>query len=153
MPPYPERQDQQVPQHREDWAACPARRRDIRQPASDVGWRLPDVDRHPGLAEQRQFVPLHQKRAHDLTDDGTPELVVATRGEGMVKAQIYRLSGGTWEQIGTVGARGDVEEIRVFRQALTVKDKTSGTLYTWTCHNGRFDFKSSAGGPDPALGL
>ena len=91
--------------------------------------------------------------AHDFTDDGTPELVVATRGEGMVKAQIYRLSGGAWEQIGTVGARGDVEEIRVFRQALTVKDKTSGTLYTWTCHDGRFDFKSSAGGPDPALGL
>lgn len=91
--------------------------------------------------------------AHDFTDDGTPELVVATRGEGMVKAQIYKLSGGAWEQIGTVGARGDVEEIRVFRQALTVKDKTSGTLYTWTCHNGRFDFKSSAGGSDPALGL
>ena len=91
--------------------------------------------------------------AHDFTDDGKPELVIATRGEGMVKAQIYRLSGGTWELIGTVGARGDVEEIRVFRQALTVKDKTAGTLYTWTCHNGRFDFKSSSGGPDPALGL
>ena len=91
--------------------------------------------------------------AHDFTDDGTPELVVATRGEGTVKALIYRLADGTWELIGTVGARGDVEEIRVFRQALTVKDRTSGTLYTWTCHNGRFDFKSSAGGPDPALGL
>lgn len=91
--------------------------------------------------------------AHDFTDDGTPELVVATRGDGMVKAQIYRLTGGSWNLIGTVGAKGDVEEIRVFRQALTVKDKTSGTLYTWTCHNGQFDFKSSAGGPDPALGL
>ena len=57
--------------------------------------------------------------AHDFTDDGTPELVVATRGEGIVKALIYRLADGTWELIGTVGARGDVEEIRVFRQALT----------------------------------
>ena len=91
--------------------------------------------------------------AHDFTDDGTPELVVATRGDGMVKAQIYRLTGGSWNLIGTVGAKGDVEEIRVFRQALTVKDKTSGTLYTWTCHNGHFDFKSSSGGPDPAVGL
>ena len=91
--------------------------------------------------------------AHDFTDDGKPELVVATRGEGMVKAQVFRLSGGAWTLLGTVGARGDVEEIRVFRQALTVKDKTSGTLYTWTCHDGRFDFKSSAGGADPALAL
>ena len=81
--------------------------------------------------------------AHDFTNDGTPELVVATRGEGIVKALIYRLADGTWELIGTVGARGDVEEIRVFRQALTVKDKTAGTLYTWTCHNGVFDFLSS----------
>ena len=74
-------------------------------------------------------------------------------GRGWSRRKSTAFPAGTWEQIGTVGARGDVEEIRVFRQALTVKDKTSGTLYTWTCHDGRFDFKSSAGGPDPALGL
>ena len=91
--------------------------------------------------------------AHDFTDDGVPELVIATRGNKVVKAQVYSLKGGTWALLGTVGARGDVDEIRVFRQALTVKDRTSGTLYTWTCHGGRFDFKSSAGGPDPAAGL
>lgn len=91
--------------------------------------------------------------AHDFTDDGVPELVIATRASRMVKAQVYSFKGGVWTPIGTVGARGDVDEIRVFRQALTVKDRTSGTLYTWTCHGGRFDFKSSAGGPDPAAGL
>ena len=91
--------------------------------------------------------------AHDFTDDGVPELVVATRGNKVVKAQVYTLRGGVWSLVGTVGARGDVDGIRVFRQALTVKDRTSGTLYTWTCHGGRFDFKSSAGGPDPAAAL
>ena len=91
--------------------------------------------------------------AHDFTDDGGPELVVGTRGAGLVKAQVYRLAGGKWTLVGIVGARGDVEEIRVFRQAMTVKDKASGTLYTWTCHGGKFDFKSSSGGADPALGL
>ena len=90
---------------------------------------------------------------HDFTDDGVPELLIATRGNGMVKAQVYRQTGQTWTLLGTVGVRGDVDEIRVFRQAVTVKDRTSGTLYTWTCHGGRFDFKSSAGGPDPAPGL
>ena len=91
--------------------------------------------------------------AHDFTDDGVPELLIATRGNKVVKAQVYSFKGGTWSLLGTAGARGDVDEIRVFRQALTVKDRTSGTLYTWTCHGGRFDFKSSAGGPDPAAGL
>ena len=91
--------------------------------------------------------------AHDFTDDGVPELVVGTRGTGLVKAQVYILRDGKWTLMGIVGARGDVEEIRVFRQAMTVKDRASGALYTWTCHQGKFDFKSSAGGPDPAANL
>jgi len=90
---------------------------------------------------------------HDFTGDGLPEILTAIRGEGFVKAQVFRCSGGSWHLLGTIGARGDVEEIRVFRQALTVKDRTSGALYTWTCHDGRFDFKSSVGGPDPASSL
>lgn len=91
--------------------------------------------------------------AHDFTGDGVPEVVAATRETGLVKAQVFRLERGTWKLLGTVGARGDVEEIRVFRQAITVRDRTSDVLYTWTCHGGRFDFKSSSGGSDPALGL
>ena len=91
--------------------------------------------------------------AHDFTDDGTPELLVGTRGPGLVKAEVYRFNGGSWTLLGIVGARGDVDEIRVFRQAMTVKDRATGTLYTWTCHGGRFDFKSSSGGSDPAADL
>ena len=91
--------------------------------------------------------------AHDFTGDEVPEIVAATRGEGYVKAQVFRLEEGAWKLLGTVGARGDVEEIRVFRQALTVREKASDVLYTWTFHGSRFDFKSSSGGLDPALGL
>ena len=91
--------------------------------------------------------------AHDFTEDGQPELVVATRGPGIVKAEVYQYSRGRWTLLGTAGTRGDVDEIRVFRQALTVKDRTSGTLHTWTFHGGRFDYKSSAGGSDPAAGI
>ena len=87
---------------------------------------------------------------HDFTGDGQPELLAAYRRSGIVLAYIYEFRHGAWTLIGKVGATGDgVSEIRVFRQALTIKDKDSGTLHTWTCHGGRFDFKSSAGCPDP----
>lgn len=87
---------------------------------------------------------------HDFTGDNVVELVIGSRIQGAVAARIYQLSGANWKQIGKVGASGSgVSEIRVFRQALTVKDKDSGALHTWTCHGGSFDFKSSAGGPDP----
>jgi len=87
---------------------------------------------------------------HDFTGDGAVELVVGTRGGNAVAAYIFQYAGGAWKQIGKIGASGDgVSEIRVFRGALTVKDKNSGALHTWTCHNGKFDFKSSGGGPDP----
>ena len=41
--------------------------------------------------------------------------------------------------------------VATFRLAVDrdFKDKESGALHTWTCHGGSFDFKSSAGGPDP----
>ena len=91
--------------------------------------------------------------AHDFTGDGVPEILAAVRGRDFVKALIFKRTGGKWLQIGTVGARGDVQEIRIFRQALTIRDKASDVLYTWTCHGGRFDFKSSSGGPDPSRDL
>lgn len=87
---------------------------------------------------------------HDFTGNGQLELVVGSRGGNAVAAYIFQYAGGGWQRIGKIGASGDgVSEIRVFRGALTVKDKNSGALHTWTCHNGRFDFKSSGGGPDP----
>ena len=87
---------------------------------------------------------------HDFTGDNVVELVIGSRTSQGVVARIYQLGGGKWKLIGKVGAFGSgVSEIRVFRQALTVKDKESGALHTWTCHGGSFDFKSSAGGPDP----
>ena len=91
---------------------------------------------------------------HDFTGDNEPELVVARRESGCVRADVYTWSDGAWKRLGTVGARGSgISEIRVFRQALTIKDHESGALHTWTCHGGRFDFKSSGGGPDPTLAL
>ena len=87
---------------------------------------------------------------HDFTDDGVAELVIALRSEGFVQAFVYEYNQGRWTLLGSAGARSaGVSEIRVFRQALTIKDKGSGALHTWTCHDGRFDFKSSSGLTDP----
>ena len=88
--------------------------------------------------------------AHDFTGDNQPELVVAHRTEERLSAKIYRLSGKDWLCIGHVGAGGaGVRDIRVFRQALTIRNYDSGVLYTWTWRGGRFDFKSSDGSPEP----
>ena len=41
-------------------------------------------------------------------------------------------------------------ECRIFRHTITVKNLAKGSLYTWTCHNDRFDFKASDGTKDPS---
>ena len=85
---------------------------------------------------------------HDFTGDSLPELVIAVKddsGNGVV-AFILQYSSGKWTSIGEIGAvKGGVNEIRVFRQTITIKNKKSGALYTWTWHKGGFTFKSSDG--------
>ena len=91
---------------------------------------------------------------HDFTGDRQLELVVATHTGQALIAHIYRYTGNGWSRIGRIGAEGpDVADIRVFRQALTIKNHASGALYTWTWHTPHFDFKASDGSADPTPAL
>jgi hypothetical protein len=86
---------------------------------------------------------------HDFTGDKKPELVVAVRHNGMIVADIYQLSDKA-APVGRIGAEGDgITEIRVFRQAITIKNHRAGAMYTWTWHKNKFDFKASNGSADP----
>jgi len=86
---------------------------------------------------------------HDFTGDKKPELVIACRKEGALEAEIYQL-GNTADCIGRIGATGEgITEIRIFRQAITIKNHKAGAMYTWTWHKKQFDFKASDGSADP----
>lgn len=86
---------------------------------------------------------------HDFTGDRKPELVVACHREGFLEAEIFQLDDAA-VSIGRIGAEKDsVSEIRVFRQALTIKNHRAGAMYSWTWHNTQFDFKASDGSADP----
>lgn len=86
---------------------------------------------------------------HDFTGDKKPELVVAGRRGGLLEAEIFQL-GDSAESIGRIGAdKEGVSEIRIFRQAITIKNHKSGAMYTWTWHKTKFDFKASDGSADP----
>ena len=87
---------------------------------------------------------------HDFTGDRKVELVVAHRTEDMLFANVYKLTGTEWKLIGRIGAADkDAREIRVFRQAFTIKNKRTNALYTWTYHAPKFDFKASDKIADP----
>lgn len=87
---------------------------------------------------------------HDFTGDHQVELVVARRTETELTANVYQLKGGSWQQIGRIGAADEgAREIRVFRQAFTIRNKRTDALYTWTFHAPKFDFKSSDNIEDP----
>ena len=87
---------------------------------------------------------------HDFTGDHQVELVVARRNASTIAANIYQFTGGAWKVIGRIGAEGEgAREIRVFRQAFTIRNKATNALYTWTWHAPKFDFKSSDGIQDP----
>lgn len=85
---------------------------------------------------------------HDFTGDNVPELMAASLQEDSVSAVIYQKKAGGWERIGRIGAP-DASEIRVFRQAITIRPAGKDVLYSWTFHGKGFDFKSSDGGADP----
>ncbi len=83
---------------------------------------------------------------HDFTGDNLPELVIAVKNASAsgIVAFVLQYKDGKWISIGEIGAvKGNVNEIRVFRQAITIKNKQSGALYTWTWHKTGFTFKAS----------
>jgi len=87
---------------------------------------------------------------HDFTGDNQPELIVARRDGNTLSARVYQFTRAGWNPIGRIGAAGEgVSEIRVFRQAFTIRDKAADALYTWTWHAPHFDFKASNGSSDP----
>ena len=91
---------------------------------------------------------------HDFTGDRQVELVVARRSEETLYAVVYQYAAGAWKVIGRVGAADEgTREIRVFRQAFTIRNKRTNALYTWTYHAPKFDFKSSDGSADPTPSL
>lgn len=91
---------------------------------------------------------------HDFTDDAQPELVVSVRsatGDGLA-IYIFQLNGASWKCIGEMVTVGHgIKSGRMFRQTATLKDPSTGVLYTWTYHNGHFDFLSSDRVDDPTV--
>lgn len=91
---------------------------------------------------------------HDFTGDQQVELVVARRSREALYAVVYQYHSGEWKVIGRIGAADEgAREIRVFRQAFTIRNKRTNALYTWTYHVPKFDFKSSDGIEDPTPSL
>ena len=91
---------------------------------------------------------------HDFTGDRQVELVVARRTEETLYANVYKFASGEWKVIGRIGASDQgAREIRVFRQAFTIRNKRTNALYTWTFHAPKFDFKASDGSEDPTPSL
>ena len=91
---------------------------------------------------------------HDFTGDNSPELTIGVRDaeKGIVEIFVLQFDGVSWKSIGEIAAKGEgVSMVRIFRQAITVKNPKSGALYTWTWHSGKFDFKASDGTSDPSM--
>ena len=91
---------------------------------------------------------------HDFTNDGFPALVIGIRDDAGDAMAVYILEyGGTsgWYSIGEMVTQGKgIHEARVFRQAVSFKDASSGVMSTWTYHEGKFDFLSSDHADDPS---
>lgn len=85
---------------------------------------------------------------HDFTGNRAPDLVVARRRDGGVYANVYTLDGDEWKLAGKVGSP-DANEIRVFRQVLSIR--SGSALLSWTWHGSKFDYKASDGSAEPVL--
>ena len=83
---------------------------------------------------------------HDFTEDRQPELVVARRGNNAVLADVYTYADGKWKRIGQMQSP-DAEEIRVFRQVVSIR--RGEALCSWTWRGGRFNYKASDGSAEP----
>lgn len=87
---------------------------------------------------------------HDFTGNRECEIMVASRSAEGVRADVFSWSGSAWRQVGRM-AVPSASEIRIFRQAVSIKKPSSGALCTWTWHNTAFDFKSSDGEAEPSF--
>ena len=90
---------------------------------------------------------------HDFTGDSQPELVIGVRNSSASGVETYILKHGDegWRSIGEIAVFGiSGVECRIFRHAITVKNPAKGSLYSWTFHGDRFDFKASDGTTDPS---
>jgi hypothetical protein len=91
--------------------------------------------------------------AHDFTGDNNPELLIAVRDQTNHGIAVYIVEcqkGVQWQTIGAMVSKDKgIEECRVFRQTVSFKSESTGTLYTWTCHDGHFDFLASNHVDDP----
>jgi hypothetical protein len=91
--------------------------------------------------------------AHDFTGDNNPELLIAVRDHTNHGIAVYIVEcqkGVQWQTIGAMVSKDKgIEECRVFRQTVSFKSESTGTLYTWTCHDGHFDFLASNHVDDP----
>ena len=85
---------------------------------------------------------------HDFTGNRVPELVVARRSSGSVKADVYSFSGSSWKLVGSAGST-QATEIRVFRQVISIR--RGDVLCSWTWHGSKFDYKASDGSAEPSL--
>ncbi len=88
---------------------------------------------------------------HDFTNDGKSELVIGIRAADGFSVFVFAYTEGKWKCIGNMVTKNrDIRSCRVFRQTLTIKDASDGTLYTWTYHNEGFDFRSSDNHNEPS---
>ena len=85
---------------------------------------------------------------HDFTGNRAPDLVVARKKDGGVYANVYTLANDEWKLVGKVGST-EAEEIRVFRQVLSIR--RGSALLSWTWHGNKFDYKASDGSSEPVL--
>ena len=78
---------------------------------------------------------LESGEGDDFTGNRAPDLVVARRRDGGVYANVYTLDGDEWKLAGKVGSP-DANEIRVFRQVLSIR--SGSALLSWTWHGSKF---------------
>ena len=88
---------------------------------------------------------------HDFTGDGIAEFLLGVRSVNGIAVYVFRRQNGRWAPLGEMVSDGKgLGGCRVFRQAITLKDEATGTLFTWTCHGNGFDFLASDHDDDPS---
>lgn len=108
---------------------------------SVVPFRYPEI----GIVGGKDIVQNRYLIAtHDFTNDGNPDLLLAVNdgGDGY-GIFIFDYNGSAWMPVGEIVTKGKgLGGCRIFRQAVTLKDK-SGVMYSWTCRGSYFEFLSS----------
>lgn len=87
---------------------------------------------------------------HDFTGNREPEILIAVKSSEGVRAEIFSWGGSSWRSVGKFAVPG-ATEVRIFRQAVSIKKPSTGALCTWTWRGSSFDFKSSDGEGEPSF--